>query len=290
MLLHRGKRSWLGIPVLATRHLLCMRLQIQSCLVLIITTSYYGMQYSPEVETQSVWIAFSRIVQLKMHVAFQIRHHDSNLEHDSAASCEATGPGHSRHIERKLCLWPSRLHHTPLLSMKRYVPTLTNWGVFFTPNEWMMLGNQRKTIWLVDESNVGGRLDSFFLWETNGRASERASEADRTRPFHSISGGSDVRLEHPVRIGPDTWWSVQAPQVTETAGAYYVDDCSLYRSCKHNTGQPGGYPGTRRWAGGWLRVPRSHPTEWPATSPTRGKSFSARGHHTHTHGAASRYF
>jgi len=37
--------------------------------------------------------------------------------------------------------------------------------------------------------------DSFCLPETKGRTSERASEADRTRHFHSICGGSDVRCE-----------------------------------------------------------------------------------------------
>ena len=46
---------------------------------------------------------------------------------------------------------------------------------------------QWKTIWLVDESDVQGRSSSF--WETNGRMSERASGADRTRPFTPFLGG-----------------------------------------------------------------------------------------------------
>jgi len=62
----------------------------------------------------------------------------------------------------------------------------------------MLLGNPRKTILLFDESDVRGRSVSFCLWKTDGRA----SKADRTRSFHSISGGSGVRLERPVRADP----------------------------------------------------------------------------------------
>ena len=35
----------------------------------------------------------------------------------------------------------------------------------------------------------------------------REPEANWTRPFHSISGGSGVRLERPVRGGLDARWS-----------------------------------------------------------------------------------
>jgi len=45
--------------------------------------------------------------------------------------------------------------------------------------------------------------DSICLWETNGRTAKRASEVDRTRLFHSVSVGSDVLLERPVRGRPD---------------------------------------------------------------------------------------
>ena len=78
---------------------------------------------------------------------------------------------------------------------------------------WMnaAISNPWKSIWLVDESGIRGWLDSFCLWETNSQTSERASEADRRRPFHSISGRLDVRLERPVRASrvrcPRAWKS-----------------------------------------------------------------------------------
>jgi len=42
---------------------------------------------------------------------------------------------------------------------------------------------------------------------------KRAPETDWTRPFHFISGGSDVRLKRPVWGGPDVQWSKKAPIV-----------------------------------------------------------------------------
>ena len=66
-------------------------------------------------------------------------------------------------------------------------------------DQWMLLCNPWKIIWLADESNIREWSDSFSLWETNGPPPERASEADHTGPFHSISRGSDVRLPRPVR-------------------------------------------------------------------------------------------
>jgi len=51
-------------------------------------------------------------------------------------------------------------------------------------------------IWQESQSELGvrGGSDLVCLWETDAEASERASEADRTRPFHSTSVSS-VRSE-----------------------------------------------------------------------------------------------
>jgi len=73
--------------------------------------------------------------------------------------------------------------------------------------------NLWKTIWLVDESDVRGQSDSFSLKETEDRrlVFESASEDDWTRPFHSISGGSNVHLECLVRDRSSTRCNEKAP-------------------------------------------------------------------------------
>ena len=88
-------------------------------------------------------------------------------------------------------------------------PTIPVWD----QKQVKLLNNPWKTIWLVDESDVRGRSDSFCLWKINGRTSKRASEADRAQPFHFISGGSGVRLQRPFQSGPDARWSEKLPLV-----------------------------------------------------------------------------
>ena len=77
-----------------------------------------------------------------------------------------------------------------------------SWRYYYEAgNEWTLLGDLWKTIWLVDDSDVRGRSDSFYLWEAIARTSKGASEADQTRLLYSTFGGSDVRFECPRQIG-----------------------------------------------------------------------------------------
>ena len=79
---------------------------------------------------------------------------------------------------------------------------------------------------MVDESNVRGRSVSFCPRE----AEAQASEAGRTRPFYTISGGANIRFERPFQGRADPRWTENPPRELPLSVGSCSPSCPLRKA------------------------------------------------------------